>query len=538
MSLAESIFLDRVPFTLSYDYIIYTDGTNYFAFNTKTKQIDFVNTDASTVIQSAINALTNGGSIFIRKNRYTITKIVGVSESIFIESDGAELINGATPPYTSGVNDAILSVGGTNTSLRISGLRFSDPLVRTQKGIVTTGSYRQIIIENCYFNQLFWGIWANDGMGTLIKGCTFYNNQDGVVNDTSVKHTIIDDCWFYGNTEYAISNVSGEPITIRNSVFRSDDELTGTSLGLNPVKLGSFGDTVTGCAFLRDSFVYAFSGSSIIGNFFQLSGISALGSLSNVLISGNHFYNTRGITLQASGATFNNISILNNHFNFNGGQGMFINGGGGSSGILIAGNKFYNVARGQAGNTAYSAVALFNTINNVAIISNHFDTGTYGISLSNVSDALIGGNKFINLDQVLNLSSVAGLKIKLNKGYDTETFNTTGLSVPIGVSGAYGSPVSIISLSGVITFPRVKIIWGGTFGTGETVTVNITAVYSDGSTASITKSATTTGSLWLTDDDILALITQGKDITQLQVSASSNLASTSVTVTVDAYGTA
>jgi hypothetical protein len=27
MSLAESIFLDRVPFTLSYDYIIYTDGT-------------------------------------------------------------------------------------------------------------------------------------------------------------------------------------------------------------------------------------------------------------------------------------------------------------------------------------------------------------------------------------------------------------------------------------------------------------------------------------------------------------------------------
>jgi hypothetical protein len=120
----------------------------------------------------------------------------------------------------------------------------------------------------------------------------------------------------------------------------------------------------------------------------------------------------------------------------------------------------------------------------------------------------------------------------------SENFKRTGLGVNIGTGGAYGPAVSITSLSGVITYPRIKIAVGGTFGTGETVTVKVEAVYSDGSTAYVEKSYTAVKTEWLTDDDIEALITQGKDITQLQVSASSNLASTSVTVTVNAYGKA
>jgi len=74
MSLAESIFLDRVPFTLSYDYIIYTDGTNVFAFNTKTKQIEFINPDAYVVFQNVFNNLPNGGAIFVKKGTYTFSQ--------------------------------------------------------------------------------------------------------------------------------------------------------------------------------------------------------------------------------------------------------------------------------------------------------------------------------------------------------------------------------------------------------------------------------------------------------------------------------
>jgi hypothetical protein len=123
-----------------------------------------------------------------------------------------------------------------------------------------------------------------------------------------------------------------------------------------------------------------------------------------------------------------------------------------------------------------------------------------------------------------------------NRNYDTENFKSTGVSVPVGTGGAYGVAVSITSPSGRITLPRVKITWGGTFATGETVTVKVEAVYSDGSTAYVEKSATATGSQWLTDDDVLALIAQGKDIVKLNVYAKSSAPSTSVTVTVDAYG--
>jgi hypothetical protein len=124
------------------------------------------------------------------------------------------------------------------------------------------------------------------------------------------------------------------------------------------------------------------------------------------------------------------------------------------------------------------------------------------------------------------------------EGYDTENFKSTGVSVTVGSGGVYGSASVITSQSGLITYPRIKITWGGTFGTGETVTVKVEAVYSDGTTAYVEKSATATGSLWLTDDDILSLITQGKDIVKLNIYAKTNLASTTVTVTVDAYGKA
>ena len=47
----------------AYDYIIYTDETNVFAFNTKTKRIEFVSNDIGQVLQYSINALNYIGSI-------------------------------------------------------------------------------------------------------------------------------------------------------------------------------------------------------------------------------------------------------------------------------------------------------------------------------------------------------------------------------------------------------------------------------------------------------------------------------------------
>jgi len=132
----------------------------------------------------------------------------------------------------------------------------------------------------------------------------------------------------------------------------------------------------------------------------------------------------------------------------------------------------------------------------------------------------------------------AKVYIRRAEGYDSETFKVTGASVSVGTGNAYNPPTTITSKSGVIAFPRVKITWGGTFISGETVTVKVEAVYTDGSTAYIEKAATSTGSLWLADDDILALVADGKDIAMLNIYAKSSASSTAVTVTADAYGKA
>jgi len=47
-----------------YSYIIYKDGTNYYAKNGSTGQIDFSGTDANTVVNNVLNSLSSGSILF------------------------------------------------------------------------------------------------------------------------------------------------------------------------------------------------------------------------------------------------------------------------------------------------------------------------------------------------------------------------------------------------------------------------------------------------------------------------------------------
>ena len=69
-----------------YSYVIYTDGSKYYAKNGSTGQVDFSSSDASTVIQNAINQIEgSGGKIFVRSGRYVISSTVTVKPYIDIE---------------------------------------------------------------------------------------------------------------------------------------------------------------------------------------------------------------------------------------------------------------------------------------------------------------------------------------------------------------------------------------------------------------------------------------------------------------------
>jgi len=69
-----------------YSYIVYTDGKYVYAKNGQTGQIEFSGTDASTVIQNAINQLgTNGGKIFVKSGRYTLSSTITLQPDVDLE---------------------------------------------------------------------------------------------------------------------------------------------------------------------------------------------------------------------------------------------------------------------------------------------------------------------------------------------------------------------------------------------------------------------------------------------------------------------
>ena len=106
-----------------------------------------------------------------------------------------------------------------------------------------------------------------------------------------------------------------------------------------------------------------------------------------------------------------------------------------------------------------------------------------------------------------------------------------------GTGGAYGSAVSLTPATNKSIVPlMIKLSWGGTFRTGETVTIRITVSFSDGTTATFTKSATATGDYWLTDAEKASLFKDGVYITRIAVDSSSSATTTSVTTSATIYG--
>jgi hypothetical protein len=106
------------------------------------------------------------------------------------------------------------------------------------------------------------------------------------------------------------------------------------------------------------------------------------------------------------------------------------------------------------------------------------------------------------------------------------------VSVPVGTGGSYGSAVNVNVAYANIVGITISV---SNVASGETISVELTMVYADGSTASetLTFSSSTTYTLGLNDYMNLAN-TSGVPKRYLQVQAASNLSSTSASVTVQA----
>jgi hypothetical protein len=118
-------------------------------------------------------------------------------------------------------------------------------------------------------------------------------------------------------------------------------------------------------------------------------------------------------------------------------------------------------------------------------------------------------------------------------------FERQNVNVPVGVNGQYGANVTIQALPlDIYTFePKIQV--DGSFVHNETVTVRIRLQFADDVFSSpVTQTFTSSGVVWLSNDQILELFPSQSVILGIVFDATSSASSTNAVVTVSGYGTA
>lgn len=268
-------------------YIIWTDGTTYYAKNGATGAIDFSGTVFSTVMQSAINA-GPGGEITIKPGVYSVTVPIETVKELTIQgSYGYGSSNGVTlnvSPgitcfrYTGGVAAPFVKITDLFITGGLNAINFNDKVYdvvlrdiyvanTSGDGIIVTNGWgliaTHVIVERC----------AQNGFTVLFSGSSDINS-----------------CKFNDNGAYGLY------------YYASDGRIIGNEISGN-VGYG---------ARLRGAHRTSFIGNRIGGNT-GTSGVLATGN--NLIITGNEF---NGINVELynlyidSGVT--SALITNNQF--------------------------------------------------------------------------------------------------------------------------------------------------------------------------------------------------------------------------------
>jgi len=177
-------------------YVIFTDGTNVYAMNGSTGRIESQDTNASWVIQQAIDtAYSNGGGkIFIKAGTYEINYEIKLKDNIFIQGEKQTIlkmmnksINCLHVWYKNNVTISGIQIDGNRENI---GNQTGDSI---GNGIRVEGS-ENIVISNVFsFNCPAHGIFLyNAGNNIIVDKCILKNNWfRGIHSHGGGKHIIV-----------------------------------------------------------------------------------------------------------------------------------------------------------------------------------------------------------------------------------------------------------------------------------------------------------------------------------------------------------
>ena len=225
-----------------YSYIIFTDGTNYYAKNGKTGQIDYSGTDASTVIQSAIDAVKSG-RIYLKLGTVAFSRkvIININSNsqLTIEGDGATTIIPPSNDYAFEFN------ANSDWSKRLVMRNLWFKSSTNQYAIHIVDAHRPTF-ELCYFDRANVLVESINTWSEAYTELQCYHNHAGVEfrktggtgswSDTTLIHSHFDNIGpgefgiringgsMYRALMYIVSHISGGSLfDIKDGDFRQND---------------------------------------------------------------------------------------------------------------------------------------------------------------------------------------------------------------------------------------------------------------------------------------------------------------------------
>jgi len=132
-------------------YTVWREGSNYFAKDAN-GEIDYSGTNASYVIESAINALTAGGKIFIKAGTYILSATLNLVNNLILEGEGFSTILRDESQNTVSPQNVIYASGKNKIAIRnlmVQGNAGTTDLADRPNGHgITFDNVTDFIIEN------------------------------------------------------------------------------------------------------------------------------------------------------------------------------------------------------------------------------------------------------------------------------------------------------------------------------------------------------------------------------------------------------
>ena len=412
---------------LPYSYVILKENNIIKAINSDGK-IEFKGTDAATVIQSAVNALTNGGKIFIKDGTYVISSKISLPyEGLLIEgSERKATILGMSSAGEFSIENEYVSL----KNLWFDGL--SGATKNFINNDAVTGRKFGITLENLwmYRRSNVFLISLNDVEQLTIKGCHFEDfGQRTWFDDAALVKLYVTGQYHAGN------------VFIHDNIFR-------------PCIDAGTGDQVPAAiTIVNNSTVKDFGGAKIYSNHFAWVGLNENIYGIHLRLTGSRYI----VTLFVFDNRFENLKLIYTSEVFQGSGGM---------------NTIYiidNLCNPKSTASSYPTIR-FSDHTSLCRIARNAIGGAYAISIPfNYAPYcnIVEDNRF---DSGATLSLSATTKCSRNFNYVTENSGTATISSGSTIGTGLATVPTVVGLSYRGTINTISLSWN-TIGTSNSIIV-------------------------------------------------------------------